>query len=151
VTFCNKLIFYSEMLAPRPTRKLEDHPLSAVHDYLFNIFTVSSNRIMRLRHDMVRRDPPNTETLIDASKEVSLEVNTDQTIYLLPHHQNAGQNHCIKIGNRCFENVAQFRYLGTTITNQNLIQEEFKRRLNLDHSVQNLSFSHLLSKEYIKL
>jgi chemotaxis methyl-accepting protein methylase len=27
------------------------------------------------------------------------------------------------------ENVAQFRYLGTTITNQNLIQEEIKRRL----------------------
>jgi hypothetical protein len=42
---------------------------------------------------------------------------------LLPHHQNAGQNHDIKIGNRCFENVAQFRYFGT-ITNQNLIQEE---------------------------
>jgi hypothetical protein len=30
--------------------------------------------------------------------------------------------HDIKIGNRCFENVAQFRYLGTTITNQNLIE-----------------------------
>jgi hypothetical protein len=38
-------------------------------------------------------------------------------------HQNAGQNYDIKIGNRCFEIVAQFRYLGTTITNQNLIQE----------------------------
>jgi hypothetical protein len=36
----------------------------------------------------------------------------------------------MKIGNRCFENVEQFRYLGTTITNQNLIQEEIKRRLN---------------------
>jgi hypothetical protein len=29
-------------------------------------------------------------------------------------HQNAGQNHDIKIAKRCFENVAQFRYLGRT-------------------------------------
>jgi hypothetical protein len=43
---------------------------------------------------------------------------------LLSCHQNAGQNHDIKIANRCFENVAQFRYLGMTITTQNLIQEE---------------------------
>ena len=38
--FCNKASFYSEeLLAPRPTPKLEDHPLSAVHNFLFNIFT----------------------------------------------------------------------------------------------------------------
>jgi hypothetical protein len=49
-------------------------------------------------------------------------------------HQNAGQNHNIKTGNRCFENVAQFRYLGTTVINQNLIQEEIKRRLNLGNA-----------------
>jgi hypothetical protein len=35
----------------------------------------------------------------------------------------------MKIGNKWFENVAQFKYLGTTITNENLIQEEIKRRL----------------------
>jgi hypothetical protein len=60
---------------------------------------------------------------------------------LLSHHQNEGQNHDIKIGNRCFENVAQFKYLGINIRNQNLIQEEIKRRLNSGnacyHSVQN--------------
>jgi hypothetical protein len=54
------------------------------------------------------------------------------------------------VGDRCFENVAQFRYLGTTISNQNLIQEEIKRRLNSGnvccHSVQNLLSSRLLSK-----
>jgi hypothetical protein len=56
-----------------------------------------------------------TQTLIDTSKETALEVNTDKTKYmLLSLHQNAGQNHDIKIGNRCFESVAQFRYLGTT-------------------------------------
>jgi hypothetical protein len=69
---------------------------------------------------------------------------------LLSCHQNAGQNYNIKIANRCFENVAQFRYLGMTITDQNLIQEKIKRRLNMSntcyHSVQNLLSSHLLSK-----
>jgi hypothetical protein len=59
---------------------------------------------------------------------------------LLSHHQNAGQNHDIKMANRCFENVGQFRHLGKTIRNQNLIQEEIKMRLNSGnacyHSVQ---------------
>jgi hypothetical protein len=70
------------------------------------------------------------ETLIYTSKEVGLEVNREKTKYmLLSHHKNAGQNHDIKKANRCFENVTQFKHLGMTITNQNLIQEEIKRRL----------------------
>ena len=32
-----------ELLAPRPTPKLEDHPLSAVRDCLFNIFAATSH------------------------------------------------------------------------------------------------------------
>jgi hypothetical protein len=64
--------------------------------------------------------------------------------------QNAGQNREIKRGNRSFENVSQFKYLGTTVTNQNLIQEEVKGKLNSGsacyHSVQNLLSSRLLSK-----
>jgi hypothetical protein len=45
----------------------------------------------------------------------------------LSRHQNAGQNHYIKIGNRWLENVIEFRNLGTTITNEIPIQEEIKR------------------------
>jgi hypothetical protein len=41
--------------------------------------------------DTIKR---NTQTLIDASKEIGLEANTEKTKYmLLSHHQNAGQNH----------------------------------------------------------
>jgi hypothetical protein len=93
----------------------------------------------------------NTETLIDASKEVGLEVNEEKTKYMLVSwDKNAGQNWDIKIGNRSFENVSQFKYLGTTVTDQNLIQEEIKRRVNSGkacyHSVQKLLSSRLLSK-----
>jgi hypothetical protein len=43
----------------------------------------------------------NRETLIDASKEVGIEVNTETTKYLLlSRRQNAGKNHDIKIVNR---------------------------------------------------
>jgi hypothetical protein len=42
VIFRNKLNFYGEkLLAPCPTPKLKDHPLSAVCDCLFNIFTAT--------------------------------------------------------------------------------------------------------------
>jgi hypothetical protein len=73
---------------------------------------------------------------------------------LVSHYQNADQNWDIIIANRSFENVSQFKYLGTTVTNQNLIQEGIERRLNSGnacyHSVQNLLSSHLQSK-YIKI
>jgi hypothetical protein len=92
-----------------------------------------------------------TQIVIDATKEFGLEVNTDKIKYmLLSRHQNAGQNHDIKIANRCFGNVAQVKYLGKTLTNQNLIQGEIKRRLNscnaCYHSVHNPLFSYMLSR-----
>jgi hypothetical protein len=64
----------------------------------------------------------NTETLIDASKGAGLEINVKKTkCMLLSHHQDVGQNQDVKTANRSFENVSQFKYLRTTVTNQNLI------------------------------
>jgi putative IMPACT (imprinted ancient) family translation regulator len=62
----------------------------------------------------------NTETLIDASKEYML----------ISCCQNVDQNWNIKIVNKSFENLSQFKYLQTTVTKKNLIQEEIKRRLS---------------------
>jgi hypothetical protein len=55
------------------------------------------------------------------------------------------------LANRSSEHVEQFTHLGTTVTNQNMIQDEFERRIYAGnvcyHSVQNLLSSGLLSKE----
>ena len=57
----------------------------------------------------------------------------------------------MKIYNNAIERVEEFKYLGTTLTNQNSIQEEIKSRLKLGnacyYSVQNLFSSSLLSKK----
>jgi len=64
--------------------------------------------------------------------------------------QNARLRHSIKIDNNSFEREEEFKYLGTTITNQNSIQEDIKGRLKSGnacyHLVQNLLSSRLLSK-----
>jgi hypothetical protein len=87
----------------------------------------------------------------NASKEIGLHVKAKKTKYmLLSRHQNAGQNHDIKIANRSFENVTQLKYSGTKATDQNFIQKEIKRRLISGyacyHSVQKFLSSLLLSK-----
>jgi hypothetical protein len=61
--------------------------------------------------------------------EAGLGIDIEKTKYmLLSRHQNAGQTEDIKIANRSFGNVSQLTYLGTTITDQNLVWEEIKRR-----------------------
>jgi hypothetical protein len=91
------------------------------------------------------------EALLDASKEVGLEVNPEKTKYMLmSRSQKLGHKYSIKITNKSSENVEKFRYLGKTLTDQNCMQEEIKSRLNSGnacyHSVQSLLSSRLLSR-----
>jgi hypothetical protein len=81
-------------------------------------------------------------------RDIGLEVNADKSKYLVvSRDQNAGRNHSIKLDNSSFEMVEQFKYMETTLTQQNYIQEEIKSRLK---SVQNLLSSSLLSKQKFK-
>jgi hypothetical protein len=131
-------------------RKVQENEVGLKLSGTHQLFVYADD--VNLLGDDIDTTQKNTDTLIDASKEVGLEENTKKTKYmLLSHHQNAGQNHNINIANRAFGNVAQFTYLGTTVTNQNLIQEEIKRRLNSGNacynSVRNLLSSSLLSEK----
>jgi hypothetical protein len=66
--------------------------------------------------DTIKKNP---EALSEASKEVGLEVNPKKTRYkVMSRYQKAGKTHSIKTANRLFEDVAEFKYPGTTLTDQ---------------------------------
>jgi hypothetical protein len=92
--------------------------------------------------DSVSTIKENSETLLEASRDVGLEINAEKTKYvIMSRHPNSGQNQNIRVANESFENVAKFKYLGTTLTNQNDIHDDIKSRLNSGnacyYSVQN--------------
>lgn len=77
----------------------------------------------------------NTETLIDACEEIGLDENTDNAKYMqLCRYQILGQNNDPKMANIHFENVVSFKYFEMTKTDQNLIENEIKRRLISDNT-----------------
>jgi hypothetical protein len=54
--------------------------------------------------------------VLDASKEIGLEVNSEKTKYMfLSRHQTAGQSNYIKVANKSFEKVAKFKNLGAAV------------------------------------
>jgi hypothetical protein len=72
---------------------------------------------------------------------------------IMSRHPNSGQNQNMRIANESFENMAKFKYLGTTLTYKNEIHDEIKSRLNSGnacyYSVKNLClpFSHEKPKD----
>jgi hypothetical protein len=92
----------------------------------------------------------NSETLLEASRDIGLETNAEKTKYMIMSHPNSGQNQNIRIANESFESLAKFRFLGTTLTNQNDIHDEMKSRFNSGYacyySAQNIMPSPLISK-----
>jgi hypothetical protein len=102
--------------------------------------------------DSINTTIGNTKTLLQESRDVSLEINAEKTKYrIMSRHRDSGQNKNIRRANGSYENVAKSKYLGMTLTNQNNIHNEIKSRLNSEnacyHSVQNLLSSSLIAKK----
>ena len=92
-----------------------------------------------------------SDRLVTATREIGLEVSAVKTKNMgMSRDQNAGRIHSVRMDNSTFERVEVFKYLGTTLTNQNSIVEEIKSRLRSGnacyHSVQNILSSRLQSK-----
>jgi hypothetical protein len=67
---------------------------------------------------------------MDVYDAFGLEVNAGKNKYMvMSRDQTAGRSHSMMIDNNSFEGVEELKYFGTTLTNQNFIQEESKGRL----------------------
>jgi hypothetical protein len=61
--------------------------------------------------------------LLVASKETGIEECADKTKYMvMSREQDAGRSHSMETDNSSFERLEDFKYLGTTVTNQNSIR-----------------------------
>ena len=98
--------------------------LNGTHELLVDVDNVN---IMGVSEHTTKKS---TEALVVASKEIGLEVNADKSKYMyMSRNQNAGSSGNTKIVSSSFERMKEFMYWGTTLTNQNSIQEEIKSKL----------------------
>jgi hypothetical protein len=63
----------------------------------------------------------NAEAVLDASKEIGLEVNSEKTKYIfMSRHQNVGQSNYIREANKSFEKSGKVRVFGSNINEPEL-------------------------------
>jgi hypothetical protein len=62
--------------------------------------------------DSINTIKENRETVLEASRDIGLEINAEKTQYvIMSRHLNSGQNQNIRTANESFENVSIFKYL----------------------------------------
>jgi hypothetical protein len=62
--------------------------------------------------DSINTIKENKETLLEASRDIGIEINAEKTKYMImSRHPNSGQDQNIRMANELFENEAKSKYI----------------------------------------